>query len=288
MFARERLDVVHVNTPPTVRAEVIRAAAEAGVKALIIEKPIGLEAEDYLDLRALSRDCPVRVAVNHQLHFHPNRMALQKRVADGQIGQVRLIDASARLNLATQGTHMLQAISAFNPAGRATSVFAAASGANGLAPSARAHYAPDDALAQITYDNAVRATLRCGPSAPAVDPTLKPSLNKRISVYGDKGQAHWTMWGWEIQTSGGAVESGRHDYFEQDPRAQAAMTEAMFDWLGDAGNTHPLCLDNALDELEILLGLYTSVIRKSVVGLPLQNPEPGLIDNLRKCLTQPV
>jgi predicted dehydrogenase len=285
MFARERLDVVHVNTPPTVRGEVIEAAGRHGVKALIIEKPVGIQGEDYTQLRALAARSAVKVAVNHQLHFHPNRMALQERVRQGEIGDVVLIDASARLNMATQGTHMLQGIGAFNRGARATRVFACASGAGGLAESSRAHFAPDEVLAEVTYDSGARAVLRCGLGAPVVKPEMKPSMNKRISVYGTKGQAHWTMWGWRFIGADGKETGGAHDYFEQDVRAQALMTEAMFDWLEDETKVHPLNLNASLDELEILLGAYTSVVERRVVELPLK-PGAALIERLRWCLAK--
>jgi predicted dehydrogenase len=284
MFRRERLDVVHVNTPPTLRARVIEAAQRAGVKALLLEKPVGIQCEDYAALRALAKTSVVKVAVNHQLHFHPNRKALQEKVSAGVIGEVRLIDASARLNVAYQGTHMLQAIGAFSQGARARTVFACASGVNGLTETARAHYAPDEMLAHITLETGATAVLRCGLGAPSVRGDVKPSLNKRISVYGTRGQAHWTMWGWSLTDSSGKSQAVEHNYFEQDIRAQAAMTEAMFTWLKDDTKIHPLNLSASLDELEVLLAAYTSVIHRRPVDLPL-TPEAGLIDGLRRALT---
>jgi predicted dehydrogenase len=48
MMARERPDLVHVNTPPDVRLEVFEAAAEAGVPALLVEKPLAIAGEDFV------------------------------------------------------------------------------------------------------------------------------------------------------------------------------------------------------------------------------------------------
>lgn len=283
LFLREKPDLVHVNTPPTLRAEVIEAAISAGIPALVIEKPIGIQGEDYRVLRSLAGRGNVKVAVNHQLHFHPNRHALQERVAAGEIGGVCFIDASAVLNLAFQGTHMLQAIGAFNQGGKARAVFAAVAGAKGLAESPRAHFAPDQAVAEITYDNGCRALLRCGPGAPIVRADQQPPFHKRVAIYGDCGQAHWSMWGWSLSCTDGHTESGEHDYFEQDVRAQAALTEAMFDWIEDDARVHPLNLTAALDDLEIVLAAYTSAIERRVVELPF-NPPASLIESLRQSL----
>lgn len=48
MMARGRPDLVHVNTPPDVRLEVFEAAAEAGVPALLVEKPLAIAGEDFV------------------------------------------------------------------------------------------------------------------------------------------------------------------------------------------------------------------------------------------------
>ena len=117
LFEREKPDLVHVNTPPNVRLEVFEAADEVGVPALIVEKPVAIQGEDYLAIRRFAARSSVKIAVNHQLHFHPRRAALQNLVRDGAIGDVRFVDASAHLNLAYQGTHVLQSIAAFNRSG---------------------------------------------------------------------------------------------------------------------------------------------------------------------------
>lgn len=288
MFERERPDLVHVNTPPTVRAEVIEAAEQAGVPMLVIEKPIAIQGEDYALLRALAGRVKVKVAINHQLHFHPNRAALQRRVAAGGIGEVRLIDASARLNMATQGTHMLQAIGAFNPGFKqppvGKQVLAQCVGGEGLKPNPRAHYAPDDTLASITYDNGVRAVLQCGPASPEVKgENPAKAYHKRLSVYGTRGAAHWTMWGWSRTDASGQTTGGSHNYFEQDIQAQAALTEAMFDWHENPGaeHVHPLNLQAALDDMLITLAIYTSAVQRRVVELPF-DPPCDLLDKLRQ------
>jgi predicted dehydrogenase len=282
MFEVEQPDLVHVNTPPDVRLEIMEAAEATGIPALIVEKPLAIQGEDYVAIREFARDCRVKVAINHQLHFHPRRAELQRRVAEGEIGEVRFVDASARMNLAYQGTHSLQAIAAFNPgASVATSVFGQVSGAEGLCQNAKRHYAPDQCLAAISYDNGVSAMLRCGPSAPRVgDGPI--NTHKRVAVYGTRGYVHWTMWSWETSCDG-KIETGTHQYPDEDILGQAAMTEAMFDWLLDDRRVHPLHLDAALEDFGVILGLYTSALYHRPVALPLE-PEPDLIDALRRRL----
>ena len=282
MFAAEKPDLVHVNTPPDVRLEIFQAADEAGIPALIVEKPLAIQGEDLAAMRDFAAHSRVKIAVNHQLHFHPRRARLQQLVRDGVLGDVRFIDAGARMNMAYQGTHTLQAIGAFNPAGRAVSTFAQIGGADGLADTPRRHFAPDRTLATIAYDNGVQALLRCGVNAPHVDPARPVHQHKRIAVYGTRGRLEWTMWSWRMDIGGQTVR-GEHDYAAEDILGQAALTEAMFDWLDDDRKVHPLNLARSMDDFALLLAIYTSGLTRRTVTLP-HTPPPELIARMRAAL----
>jgi predicted dehydrogenase len=283
MFESERPDLVHVNTPPTVRLEIMEAAHAAGVPGLIIEKPLAVQGEDFGAIREFASRSRVKVAINHQLHFHPRRMMLQKLVREGQIGEVRFIEASARMNLAYQGTHSLQAIGAFNPNANPLTVFGQVSGVAGLKESRGQHYAPDQSLAKINYDNGVHALLQCGTNAPGVDADGAIYRHKRIAVYGSLGSVQWTMLSWET-LMGGKRAGGAHNYDDEDIRGQAAMTEAMFDWFEDEAAPHPLNLERALQEFNVVLGMYMSALHHRPVDLPVE-PEADLVTKLRQRLS---
>ncbi len=286
MFEREKPDLVHVNTPPSVRLEIFEAAEAAVVPAVLVEKPLAIQGEDFLAIRAFARTARVKIAVNHQLHFHPRRGRLQQQVRDGAIGNLRFIEASAGMNPAYQGTHALQAIGAFNPGATPVAVFGQVSGADGLAETPRHHYAPDECTGVINYDNGVSALLRCGAVAPRVIPGGSINVHKRIAVYGDRGFVHWTMHGWESRIDN-VHERGEHVYAEEDILGQAAMTEAMVDWLEDDAAVHPLNIDSALSDFSVILGIYESALNRAVVSLPFA-PSPDLVGRLRRALEQPV
>ena len=281
MFEKEKPDLVHVNTPPTVRLAILEAAEKAKIPGVIIEKPIACEGEDYRPLAVFAQSCRVKVAVNHQLHFHPRRQFLHEFVREDKIGDIRFIEASSAMNLAYQGTHTLQAIGAFNGGARPTSVFGQIAGSKGLRETPKHHYAPDQCIASINYDNGLNAVLRCGENAPRVGD--RPiSHHKRIAVYGSRGYVYWTMWSWET-SSDGKRESGEHVYQEEDIVGQAAMTEALFDWLENDDRGHPLSLDSSLRDFNIVLGMYMSGLNHEVIDLPVE-PASGLINELRLSL----
>ena len=285
MFEREKPDLVHVNTPPNVRLEVMQAAEAAGVGALIIEKPLAIQAEDYLEIRKFAESATVKVAINHQLHFHPRRSHLQKLVSDGAIGDVRLIDASARMNMAYQGTHVLAVGSRISSPRRTGQYLSPRSpAANGLQEGRKQHYAPDATLATIRYRDGASTLLRCGTNGPYVlTGDERVNVHKQVTVYGTDGYVHWSMWGWETAIRG-KHERGSHNYPDEDILGQAAMTEAAFDWLEDDSRSHPLNLDAALLDFHILLKAYMSGLnrRQETLASDLQ---PRLIEALRLTLT---
>ena len=61
------------------------------------------------------------------------------------------------------------------------------------------------------------------------------------------------------------------------------MTEAMIDWLEDDKAVHPLNLNNALSDFNIILGLYMSALNHQVIEL-LVEPEDQLIQKLTNAL----
>ena len=95
MLEKEQPDLVHMSMPPTIRVSLMTRLAEAGVPAVIVEKPICIGADDYKALRALEASSDTRFTVNHQLRYHNKVQELLAYVQDGGIGEVRFLDASS-------------------------------------------------------------------------------------------------------------------------------------------------------------------------------------------------
>jgi len=161
-------------------------------------------------------------------------------------------------------------------------VFGQVSGAAGLQPNIKEQYAPEQSLAAVEYDNGLQATLRCGENAPRVPRGDAIYQHKRIAVYGMKGYVHWTMWGWETYIDN-VYESGEHEYPDEDVLGQAGMCDAMFAWLEDDSKLHPLNLERALVDFNVILALYASSLNHEVVAIPYE-PEADLVAKLRWAL----
>jgi len=266
-------------------SRVLEAAAAAGVPGVIIEKPVAIQGEDYRVLAAFATASQMKIAVNHQLHYHPRRQWLRSAIQAGDIGELRLIDASARSNLAFQGTHLLQALADAAAPALTVTVFGQVSGPGGLRENQYRHYAPDMALAEIGFHSGLRALLRCGSNAPPASPAPLPGHeHQQITVYGSHGHARSTMHSWEV-LSHGTTRGGTHLYPHEDVLAQAALTEAMLNWLESRTTEPPVSIHNALREFEILLAIYASALVAEPRRLPCCPPD-GLITSLRNKLTE--
>jgi len=277
MLDKEKPDVLHIVTTPTLRVQLMTIAVEHEVPVAIVEKPIALEGEDWKKIKELGETGKTRFAINTQLHFHPRNLELKRDVAEGRIGEVRFIDVSARSTILDQGVHVLELGHSYNGFAAPTRVFGNVSGAKTLSSG---QPSPDVAEAAVDFENGVRLQLVCGEVAPKTVDSDSRFAHKRVSVYGTRGFVQWTMHGWERYTPENGYESGTHSYGAEDVLGQARLTDAAFDWVKDENNLHPTRLERSLAEFNIILGAYVSALHNVVVDLPFDPPN-GLLDAFR-------
>jgi predicted dehydrogenase len=278
MLEKEKPDLLHIVTQPQLRVELLTIASDHDVPAVLVEKPLILDADDFNAVAALGERTPTRICVNHQLRFHPQTLDFLDLVRGGAIGDIRLIDASARLGQAGQGTHILNLVFAYAGDARPTRIFAQVSG--GTKWLSGNHPCPDQSVAEMEFDTGVRAVFSCGQNAPVCGEPKRDNLHKRIAVYGTKGFVHWMMNAWELNTPERGYQAGEKSYRDEDVLGQAAMTDAIFEWFEDDSKPHPSRLEVSLAESDTVLGLYRSALDQKPVALPFR-PEQSLLAALR-------
>ncbi len=274
MLDKERPDVLHIVTPPTLRYDLMKIADDHNVPVVIIEKPIALQGEDWKQITELRGKASTKYAVNTQLHFHGPNLQLKSDVAEGRIGEIRFVDVSARSTILDQGVHVMELCHSYINFAAPIRVFGNVSGGKTL--SSR-QPSPDVAEAAVEFENGVHAQMICGDVAPRVGDHESRFAHKRVSVYGTRGFVQWTMHGWERFTQEDGYESGAHSYGEQDVLAQARLTDAAFDWAADGEKLHPTRLERSLTQFNIILGAYVSALYNVTVDLPFDPPN-GLLD----------
>jgi hypothetical protein len=148
------------------------------------------------------------------------------------------------------------------------------------------HPCPSRAVAEIVFENGAHGLLACGENAPAVHGPKVDWMHKRVAVYGTRGFVHWTMNSWEACTAEGGYERGEKEYAAEDVLGQAAMTDAIFEWLEDAARPHANALDVSLAEVNTVLGIYQSGLDRAVRDLPF-TPQGSLLEALEAALSVP-
>ena len=90
MIASGEVDVISLLTPPAVRHDVIFPAIEKGIH-LLVEKPFGETLCDAVSFVEAAEKAGVTLAVNHQLGFMEDVVAMRDIVNSGEIGDIRYI-----------------------------------------------------------------------------------------------------------------------------------------------------------------------------------------------------
>jgi predicted dehydrogenase len=188
------------------------------------------------------------------------------------------------MNVANQGVHILDWAMSLNGDRPPRSIFAAASGVD---RKDRGHLAPESTVARIVFEGGVEGLWTNGPLARRVFDDGTTFKHNRVSAWAERGRTLYEEFGrWEIEGPG-LSESGSVDldsWRELNHRTQAALTDAMFAWLADAGRPAGTRLDRALLQWNAILGLYASALERRPVDLPFDPPD-DLVDRLLRALS---
>jgi predicted dehydrogenase len=288
MLNKEKPDLLHIVTAPVLRGTnqrirypLMKQASDHGVPAAIIEKPIAVESEDWKQIAGLAEETKTKFIVNTQLNFHPKNLELKQDVAEGRIGEIKFIDASARSTPVDQAPHVLQLVSSYIDNSRPMRVLGQISGKEQLDS---AQPSPMHAAGHVMYENGLHVSIAFGTGVGTMaSDNQGVHCHKRVFVVGTEGFVHWRFSSWERATRKGGYESGPLNYGEQDIQAQGNLTEAAFDWLDDESKEHSTHLKQSLAEFNLLLGTYYSGITNQIIDLPFDPPD-GLMDSLREKL----
>ena len=113
MLSKERLDIVGVTTHNREHVEPTIAAAHAGVKAILCEKPMALNMRDADRVIEACERSGTKLAIDHTMRFEPNWRRVKQMVDEGVIGKLLHIEVQNYGDTSTllhNGTHSCDAI----------------------------------------------------------------------------------------------------------------------------------------------------------------------------------
>lgn len=113
MLDAVRPDIVAVATPPDAHRPVVEAAAKAGARAVVCEKPIALTLEDATSMIDTCREAEAMLFVNHTRRFDPLIRTARDEVVGGKIGEVLQAACLYTAGLMNTGTHLLDLLRFF-------------------------------------------------------------------------------------------------------------------------------------------------------------------------------
>lgn len=96
-FNVEIPDIVLISTPPATHFELGKLALNSGAN-VILEKPVGLNTEETLELVKLSSNLKLQLFVDHTYIFTPQSKFIYETLKKGLLGDLQFI-TSSRLNL---------------------------------------------------------------------------------------------------------------------------------------------------------------------------------------------
>ena len=116
MIAAEDLDVVSVATPDHLHAEAVCAAADAGVKGILCEKPLATTLADADRMIAALERNNTKLSVDHTRSWVPSYQGVRQALRDGELGGLTRIIAhmgGKRSMLFRNGTHLIDGVCYF-------------------------------------------------------------------------------------------------------------------------------------------------------------------------------
>jgi predicted dehydrogenase len=110
MLRAEKPDIVSVCTPIATHHEIALGAAEAGVKAIFLEKPMCAEVRQAREVMEACERRNVVLAVNHSRRWDPVVTRARDIVAAGALGEPRSLVGWYSEKVYNMGTHLLDAM----------------------------------------------------------------------------------------------------------------------------------------------------------------------------------
>lgn len=106
MLRREELDFVSVCTWPSLHCEMTIAAAEAGVRGILCEKPIALTLREADEMLKACERAGVKLAVAHIRRYSSEYRAASELLASDAVGEVLFIHGRSVGDMLSDGTHL--------------------------------------------------------------------------------------------------------------------------------------------------------------------------------------
>ncbi|MCY4403610.1 MAG: Gfo/Idh/MocA family oxidoreductase [Candidatus Poribacteria bacterium] len=269
MLKTEKPDIVHAVTAPTVPRHIwVEPAADAGVKALVIEKPIALRPSEAENLATAHEKTGLKIIVNHQrryLHFAEKMLEF---FADGSLGDIHFIRACTQGEITDMDTHLMDVVLLALKDISITHVWGTVEG--GDLYDTPILQCPENLMAIYTFENGTRVFFESARKAfGTIDfPGSNPRCN--LDFWATKGRMWWRengSWGYHLDGMEHPIVEETH-FGNDDKYGQRAFTQAIATWLDDENQPHRNRLEFALHGFDLIMAAYRSALIGDRIAYP--------------------
>lgn len=106
MFEHVALDLISVCTWSDTHLEIVRSAAEHGVKAIFCEKPIADSLDTADEMIRICREKGIVLQIDHQRRFDPFHQQISTFIQQGGLGRIQQVTCYYTAGTANTGTHL--------------------------------------------------------------------------------------------------------------------------------------------------------------------------------------
>jgi predicted dehydrogenase len=267
MLDEVRPDIVSIVTREHPRCKLTVMCAEAGVKAIIAEKPMARTlAEAYTMVETCeARKCVLTVC--QQMRFCAEFVKAKEVMASGEIGRPYFLRAVSFGAMMEQGPHMVDMVLYVIGNRKVVSVMAQVDEVE--KSHQMVHPCPVFTLGYLKLDDDTRVVIESGRTFPKIPEISNLWLQKRLEVLGTEGMIDAVVsnyckvlttkkCGWQV------TPSSIDDWNAATPRFVEELVKVLRE-----GGEHRNNARVSLQGFEVITALYQSVLSKSAVPLPV-------------------
>jgi len=268
-------DVVHFVTHPARRPWEARIAAEAGVKAAIIEKPVAVLPSELQALDEIHQQSGMEIITNTQRsYFPPFRDGVIADIVQHQIGDLYCVRCGAKGNSMSMGPHMMDLLLLILGRPRPLSVWAMGyeiwEPIEGQPDYRDTHRSPEHLLAQYWFPGDVRVFFECSRDTIGTPGEENFWMHLHFDFLGSRGRVYLTQnKGYWYQSFGMAEPIyGESSWDKMGWQGQRDFTAAVADHL-DGKKPHLNRWETGRVVVEALLGAQQSIYENRRIDFPL-------------------
>ncbi|MHB9034737.1 MAG: Gfo/Idh/MocA family protein [Anaerolineae bacterium] len=296
MLAETKPDLVSVVTPEQAHCAAVVAAAEAGAKGIVCEKPLAMNLAETDRMIETCKRTGTVLTVSHQRHYTPQYEIARQRIEAGNIGKVLSCMAiSQYMCLMTDACHTIHMMMDLMGWPKPTHLIGNVDGNSDYVYFG--HRAEEGGTAYIGFEGGLFSHFTWGRCARNPDVRMFSAWDNALMNYqyivvqGETGQ---------IQVSGdyyrGMAPLGDRWLVREVHGADAVVVPVPLSERGDitrevddvvaaieTGKPHPLdAMTRGKTIMEIMIGMYESSRRRGVVHFPVtvqDNPFLSMVDS---------